>query len=342
MELLESNETPPADNLLDQHLARDVTAARMEKAPNYPIEIERILKRASRVYPDPSEAGPSRTDAMWDRLAARIDTQSNAAVPFAAKPQQAKKSWLVATRSLLATGLAIVIGLAMYQWGEGNASRVFPRQANTTHEITTRTGQQEKVRLPDGSMVVLAPGSTLRYASNFGTAVRSVYLTGEALFTVINDHSMPFIVQTENASVRVLGTTFVVRKYASDSTARVVVAQGKVAVATQVLTNGDAATITQSGTVHVMHGMDLSSALAWTTGTLVFEGVAFKHMIPELERWYGVRISVKDSTLLDRPLTMTFLTDAPDDAFQSIAALLHVTMTRNRSDVMLTNSNRAE
>ena len=57
------------------------------------------------------------------------------------------------------------------------------------------------------------PGLHLSYPVKFGKNNRQVVLDGEAYFDVTKDKSKPFIVQTDNYNVEVLGTQFDVNAY---------------------------------------------------------------------------------------------------------------------------------
>jgi len=131
----------------------------------------------------------------------------------------------------------------------------------------------------------------------------------------------------------VLGTTFSVRHYANDPSLKVVVAQGKVSVAAHILTSGDAATVTGDGAVQLVRGIDIAPAMSWTTGQLSFRRTPLRDVIPELERWYGITVSVTDPELLARRLTAVFLVNAPEGALTSLASLLRVPMTQSGNHV---------
>jgi ferric-dicitrate binding protein FerR (iron transport regulator) len=333
---------PLADDLLDRYLAGQASAEETAIVHAYfttsPVEVARVFKQASVIYPDPSEPSPSDTDVLWQRVVARIANKvEGPSSQQSLTTQRRRTPWFkVPTTAVAALGFLIIVAVAWLHSfdiiGELGQSRP---GTLATHIITTRPGQQEKVHLPDGSVAILAPSSTLEYAADFGQTVRNITLTGEALFTVTNNDGAPFIVQTAHAAVRVLGTTFVVRRYADEPSTRVVVAQGKVSVATKVLTNGDAAVLDATGRIQTSHSVDIASALAWTTGTIVFQRTPLREVIPELERWYGVKFVVQDSVLLDEPLTMTFLTTAPEDAFKNLARLLHAGVTQKEDHVII-------
>ena len=81
-------------------------------------------------------------------------------------------------------------------------------------EITAATGSVIRYELPDGSVVWLNAGTTLRYPTVFKKDNRSVELKGEAYFEIQADQERPFYVNTRNGlSVYVYGTKFNVNAY---------------------------------------------------------------------------------------------------------------------------------
>jgi transmembrane sensor len=102
-------------------------------------------------------------------------------------------------------------------------------------ENVNTSGKPVKLRLPDESVVELAPNSRIAYPNNFDSSdTRDVYLLGEALFTVTKNPSRPFRVFANEIVTKVLGTSFMVRSFDLDSTIQVVVKTGKVSVFSQV------------------------------------------------------------------------------------------------------------
>ena len=92
---------------------------------------------------------------------------------------------------------------------------------------TTAVGQRDSVRLPDGTRVVLGPGSRLAVDQGYGTSHREVGLRGEAYFDAQHGGAHPFVVRAGNATVRDVGTVFAIHSDPGDGV-RVVVASGAV------------------------------------------------------------------------------------------------------------------
>lgn len=99
--------------------------------------------------------------------------------------------------------------------------------ASTGGESSMVVTRPEERRLPDGSVVQLAPGASVREA--FSSNVRRVLLErGEAHFQVAKNPERPFVVEAGAISVRAVGTAFAVQ--VSEASSEVVVTEGRVAV----------------------------------------------------------------------------------------------------------------
>lgn len=77
--------------------------------------------------------------------------------------------------------------------------------------VSVPDGNTANINLPDGSIVMLQPGSRLRFPSAFAGKDRLVILEGEAYFKVRHDAARPFIVQAGGIETTVLGTEFNVK-----------------------------------------------------------------------------------------------------------------------------------
>ena len=80
-------------------------------------------------------------------------------------------------------------------------------------EFSTPSGQRALLKLHDGTTVWLNARSTLRYPNHFGKNERKVELDGEAFFEVKQNGKVPFVISTEKANIKVLGTKFNVFAY---------------------------------------------------------------------------------------------------------------------------------
>lgn len=239
-----------------------------------------------------------------------------------ATPAPVAKPWRNATLRWMGSAVAAVAVVLLAPPAVRELRRVLTPQpvSAAIQEYRTTAGQRARLTLPDSSTVVLAPQSVIRYAANFGSrSSRTVALEGQALFTVTHSVGAPFVVNTGGIATRVLGTSFAVRRYATDAALKVIVAQGRVAVGATVLGTGDIATAGSATQISVSRENAVTSQLAWAEGRLTFSGVPLRDVIPELQRWYGITIAVADRALLDRAVHTTFATESAATAIDLVA-----------------------
>jgi transmembrane sensor len=183
---------------------------------------------------------------------------------------------------------------------------------------TTTAGQQAIITLENGSQAVLGPSTTLVVSEDPATGT-TVSMTGQALFTVTHQNRTPFSVRTGKTLTRVLGTSFLVRRYETDNAARVAVVDGRVSVhgientsttdiridTGTVLVAGAMAVVSGPGNVHVTSNVPVDDYTAWTTGRLVFRQTPVAEIVEDIGRAYGVDLRVTDASLRQRAFTWT-------------------------------------
>lgn len=159
-------------------------------------------------------------------------------------------------------------------------------------ELITPNAGKYSMALPDGSVVWLNAGSTLRFPNRFTGNERVVELDGEGYFEVAKDAAHPFIVRANaNSEVRVLGTVFNVKGYGNDRI-RTTLLEGSVRISgsgqTAELKPGEMADVGRLG-IRTGKG-DIAAATAWKNDKFIFHNMPIEEMMQELSRWYDVKI----------------------------------------------------
>ena len=98
------------------------------------------------------------------------------------------------------------------------------------NQLIVAFGKQSRLVLSDRTEVWLNAGSRLVYPTTFEGDKRKVKLQGEAYFHVCKDKTKPFIVETENSSIKVLGTSFNVKAYPDEKFEETVLVEGSVSL----------------------------------------------------------------------------------------------------------------
>src|SRR5699024_5422197 len=97
-------------------------------------------------------------------------------------------------------------------------------------EISMEKGQRGNITLSDGTKVTLNADSKIILLEVVQSNKREITLRGEAFFEVTHNPDRPFIINTGQAVVEVLGTSLDVRSYPDDESVQVVVSDGRVSL----------------------------------------------------------------------------------------------------------------
>ncbi len=231
-----------------------------------------------------------------------------------------RPAWLYAVGAGFASMLLLFGGwnLAEVRYGVVSQSSV--------STYTTGNGERATVTLPDGSTILLNVGSRLHVPSNYASGNRTVHLMGQALFTIASRSGAPFTVISGPSVTKVLGTRFVVRHYESDTTATVLVHDGKVAIGSTVLTAAQEVTVSADGNSEVRRAN--TSVLSFAQGVLTLNKMPLIAAIPDLNRWYNVDIRLGDPVLSDRQVAGGFKAGSPSDLVSILELMYEARVVR--------------
>ena len=159
--------------------------------------------------------------------------------------------------------------------------------------LTTTNGQTYQIRLPDGSKVWLNAGSSLTYTPRLiKGGKRYVELSGEAYFEVTKNKHKPFVVQTKQQEIEVLGTEFNINAYQNEAFTRTTLLEGSIKVRTnkgeKLVKPGQQAT-TDGNDIQVKE-VDVENIIDWKRGDFYLNHVSFKEGMRKIARWYNVEI----------------------------------------------------
>ena len=332
---------PPASwEALARYLAGEASAAEAESVCRWLAgdpERARLLTGLEQPIERLRHVPPADLDveAALSRVHARMEEPRGEALRVLPSSTSATRrvlgtGWTAALRVAAAVVLVAGGALLVSRLLGGRGQAPVPVVAATSYH--TGVGQRASVRLPDGTRVLLGPGSSLDLAMNF-PAARTVTLKGEALFEVSHDAAHPFAVQSGPALIQDVGTRFDVRGDAGEGV-RIVVTEGAVQVGPAqqpgaakpksqpvVLRAGQAAVVRPDGAT-LAESAKSEDALAWTRGELVFRGAPVSEVASALKRWYGVELRVTDPGLARKHLTTSFAGESRERVLQVIALAL--------------------
>ncbi len=246
--------------------------------------------------------------AFWNALEAEPDTVSyqtlrkvNAKIGFSKDKlfvPHYYKLWRVA---------AVIIPFLMLAGGIYYFS-----QREQMIQIATVYGETRQIILPDSSEVWLNSGTTIQYPEKLKNSTREINLEGEAYFSVKKDASKPFIVHTNNLSVKVLGTTFNVKAYPNDNKTVATLNSGKIEIETitkqsRVMNPNEQLTFNnQTSDINVVV-VSANDDSGWMSGQLIFTNASFNEILQTLERRFDVSFKMQETVGSKEGYTVKFL-----------------------------------
>ncbi len=181
--------------------------------------------------------------------------------------------------------------------------------------LTVPYGKHFKLTLSDGTRVHLNSGTSLKYPVQFIRGEkRSVYLNGEAFFSVTENKNDAFTVASEALNVEVMGTEFNVTAYPEDSVSNVVLVEGSVGVYNED-TSVEEATVIKPGTKAALdkNSKTISTEevntfvyTSWRSGGLFFRNMPFKNIVKKMERHYNMKIVIANKALENEIFSANF------------------------------------
>ncbi len=295
-------------------------------------EVENIWQNAD--PPAPLELLES--EQLWSKIKDKLNIGSQQPariVPF--RKKAAAYNWSRRAFALAASIVLLLGGSFLFQ-------KIL--ESNSWLVIATQNAQRVELSLPDGSVVHLNSASTLRYPTEFSDSLRIVHLQGEAFFEVTHHHT-PFIVETDNAKIRVLGTEFNI--WARDAQTRVIVNEGYVSLtALEPAKNSGVVLSAQQMSIcrndaepEPPNEVDSQKLLGWLQNKIVFEQTPLSEIVAELQRFYDVAIKLADPALDKVTLTGSFQDKPVEVVIESLCLTLNLEFTYSNNKYIIGSRN---
>lgn len=268
-------------------------------------------------------------DGLGDQVAARLDAPVSLDAHRAAKVARtglSRRSWLAAGAGLAAS---IAVGVGVANW---------PQTAVETY--VTAPAETRQLTLADGSKVWLNAGSRLDVRME-RRARRIQMAEGEAVFDVTHDPQRPFLIDTGDREVRVVGTEFNVRQRTDDFALTVrrgvveVRPAGEGGAAPTRVAAGQRLTHRRGAAVATLTSTAPDAAFAWTRGQLVYNDATLSEVAADLSRSLGTSVKVADAATGRMRFTGVLALDDKDAMLRRLEAFAPVRAERGPKGVIL-------
>ncbi|UYQ94368.1 DUF4974 domain-containing protein [Chitinophaga horti] len=325
MENTFSAQHPIWQEWLDLYLrgeADEATLANLKSWVAASAENERVFQAFLKSYKAdvPAWAAAIDTNQHWNQLRARI-----AATPGKTVVMNGANGKVRTLRLAIAGAAAAAAAiLAVFFWSG--------KEEYQTYEAFA---EPISVVLPDSTTALLNKNSKLRYLPGFGKEHRNVEQQGQVFYQVTPNPKVSFKVKTSHSVVKVLGTSFDLKSYATDATEQLAVLTGAVsyeptanAAGAKTVRAGQSATLGADGrTVEMQAGL-AEQQLYWS-GNLVFEQQKLETIIGVLNTYYKADIRFADTQLGNASFTGSFEREPLEDVLQVICYSLNMKFTKS-------------
>jgi ferric-dicitrate binding protein FerR (iron transport regulator) len=296
------------------------------------------------------EANKKLEDSVSERILAKINRMID------------RKRTIIRTirRVMAAASIIVVVGfgwkLLNIQNTKPNNNTIAVEKINNEstfilEKASNTSTQNEQLVMEDGSVVELAPNSSLAYYKPFVKEnKRTIFLTGEALFRVAKDKTKPFTVFSGAIATTALGTSFTIKAFEKDSYIKVHLHTGKVVVKASdsmnkkwekdrfllpnnVLMynkmNGLANVNLNSTKASITKANDKSDNNFRTPNWFMFSNQSLSQVFDQLEEIYGVSITYSNKDLRNMYFIGKFdKTDSVESILNTIALLNNLTVKK--------------
>jgi len=255
-------------------------------------EIDQILK-VSENYKYSFEAS---NDEAWNKFSAAREAEKQVPTPFKVYKN---------TSRLLRVAAAIAI-LAVGSWAFWLTTLNKTLDAG---QFATNAGQIEQITMKDGSVITLNANSSVEYKVTEKS--REIKLQGMAHFEVAKNPNAPFVIESNNNKVTVLGTGFDVQSY-TGKPLQVTVNHGKVKVEklsnsstmleSVILTKGmrvrenlnQANAANKRSQIFAVDSNVNLDAVKWESGNLIFTNAPIDDLVNAIETRYGKKLQTSN------------------------------------------------
>lgn len=163
--------------------------------------------------------------------------------------------------------------------------------------IIVPKGATYKVLLSDGTKIKLNAMSEITFPEQFTGNSREIFLKGQAYFEVKENKKNPFVINSKNLKLKVLGTTFGFTSYDNEHIFTTLV-EGKVEIKVLgkksiLLKPNQRFQYNQKNESLKIKKVDVEQYLGWIKERFIYNNQRLEDVMEDISRWYNVSIVYK-------------------------------------------------
>lgn len=307
----------------------------------YYLQLQRIWKKSESLKLEPDHIYD--TDAEWERLRKKMQRNSQTT-----RDGQAKLTTEIAPNEPVHAEKSKVLPLKIWKWaaaivilGMGGWFALHSIQSSKTKNrqlVLTAAASPVTDTLSDGSIITLNRYSSLLAPSKFSGKTREVTLqNGEAFFDVVHNSKRPFLVHVDGMEVRVLGTSFNIRRNGNQSI--IDIATGKVQVSFKreklILHAGEKISIDPTTTKLVSQKSESLLYNYYVTKKFIANNTRLEDLVNILNKAYNRHIVFARPEIKDMRITTVFSKEPIEVILKVISETLGIRVIYKKDSIEL-------
>lgn len=277
-----------------------------------------------------SEKEDLRTAREWESLQCRIRTHE-AVNPMISKSGSDLWRWAVAIAAmfvLIAGGTWVVLNTTTFM----NKAQYIVFEAPY--------GEKSKMTFPDGTVVWLNAGSSLKYSNKYNTDDRVVELEGEGYFEVAKKKKIPFVVHTRGYDVVVKGTKFNVTAYPEDSNITTTLMEGAVELLKEkqhiAMKPGESVTLNVVSGKFTLTKVNPDVSKAWSENRIEYDNISLRELAAKLSRQYDVKIHLLTEEVGDKRFRISLRNqETIGEVMSALKEIIPIQVERKNMDIYI-------
>lgn len=209
-------------------------------------------------------------------------------------------------------------------------------------------GETAELALPDGTLLHLNSGSHITYPSAFTGKERRIFVEGEIFADVAKNPRKPFIIQSGEVGIRVLGTKFNFKSYANTDCVEVLLVEGSVQFDINTKARKQQLVMKPGDMVQYDRASGDIDLTSFRPGyfksfaenrAIHFFNLRMRDIAADLERLFGTQIVILDETLAQARYFAYFTNNENLDQILSAINSNHKMQVLRRDGVIYLSSN---
>lgn len=198
------------------------------------------------------------------------------------------------------------------------------------NNVTIGPEEKKTITLPDGTIAWLNSNSTIIYPQEFTEKERLIKLNGEAFFDVSKDPDKPFIVESGDIKIKVLGTEFDIKNYKDQKKTETSLLSGKVEISIEgigqriELEPSQRITFNKESKTFDIRNFDIASQTIWINDELIFSDERLDDILKKIGYWYGTEVVYEEGLNTEQKLSFIVRNESKEELFKIISLIVPI------------------